>query len=205
MPEVGGLEAARQIRAFPGLERMVPLIAMSASAAAEDRIACAQAGMDGFIAKPFVPSKMLAQIRNVLGDRKIGGLFKAGSPSSEPVPAAQDLDRQVIADLFSSYGKMANTFVDAFMSETGKRLQHMEELIAAKKFGDLVLDAHSLKGSALTFGCARLSALAGDMEHGAATNATLAWPDLQHELQSCFGRSAILLREAAAEAALPAP
>jgi len=204
MPEVGGLEAARQIRLLPGLERMVPLIAMSASASADDRIACAQAGMDGFIAKPFVPSKMLSQIRNVLSDRKIGTLFEAGAASPEHARLAQDLDRQVIADLFSAYGTMANTFVDAFMSETSKRLLHMDGLIAAQKFGDLVLDAHSLKGSALTFGCDRLSVLAGEIEHGSATNATLAWSDVLQELRSCFGKTSTLLRAAAADAATPA-
>jgi HPt (histidine-containing phosphotransfer) domain-containing protein len=108
-------------------------------------------------------------------------------------------------ELFSSYGKMANLFVDTFLSETGKRLQHMEALIAARKFGDLVLDAHSMKGSALTFGCARLSALAGEIEHGAATNAALAWPDLLQGLRTCFETSANLLRATAAEAGAPVP
>jgi HPt (histidine-containing phosphotransfer) domain-containing protein len=79
----------------------------------------------------------------------------------------------------------------------------MEDLIAAQKFRDLVLDAHSLKGSALTFGCARLSVLAGEIEYGAATDAALAWPDLLVDLQSCFGSTATLLREAAAEASMP--
>jgi signal transduction histidine kinase/DNA-binding response OmpR family regulator len=203
MPEMGGLEAARQIRELPGLGRQVPMIAMSASAATEDRIACAEAGMDGFIAKPFVPSKMVAQIRNVLSDRKAGGLFMTSAPAKETAEAAEDVNRQILADLFSSYGDMANTFIDAFMTETGKRLRRMDELIAQRRPSELVLDAHSLKGSALTFGCARLSLLAGEIEHGAATNADLEWPALLEALKGCFDRTSILLRNAA-EAAAPA-
>lgn len=195
MPELDGLQAARQIRNLPGLGRLVPMIAMSASASAEDRIACAQAGMDGFIAKPFVPSKMLAQIRTVLSDRKIGGIFTP-PPGSVPAPPVDEVDRQVVFDLFAAYGAMANGFIDTFMIETGNRLQRMADLVAAKKPGDLMLDAHSLKGSALTFGCTRLSVLAGEIEHGAATDRDLSWSELLEGLNACFRRSATLLRRA---------
>lgn len=196
MPVLDGLQAARQIRNLPGAERLVPIIAMSASASVEDRIACAQAGMDGFIAKPFVPSKMPSQIRNALGNRQIAGIF-APPPGAPPAPPVDEIDRQVVSDLFAAYGAMANGFIDTFMIETGNRLQRMADLVAAQKPGDLVLDAHSLKGSALTFGCTRLSVLAGEIEHGAATDRDLPWSELLEGLDACFRRSAPLLRRAA--------
>jgi CheY-like chemotaxis protein/HPt (histidine-containing phosphotransfer) domain-containing protein len=199
MPELDGLQAARQIRNLPGKEPPVPIIAMSASASAEDRIACAQAGMDGFIAKPFVPSKMLSQISSVLSGGRIGGIFTP--PPALPV---DEVDRQVVSELFAAYGAMANGFIETFMIETGNRLQRMADQVAAKQPGDLVLDAHSLKGSALTFGCTRLSVLAGEIEHGAATDRDLPWSELLEGLDACFRRSATLLRRAA-EAGAEAP
>jgi PAS domain S-box-containing protein len=55
MPEMDGLEAARRIRAIEqerGLAR-TPVIALTANASAEDREACLEAGMDGFLTKPL--------------------------------------------------------------------------------------------------------------------------------------------------------
>ena len=64
MPEVDGLEAARQIRGLPTASAKVPIIALTASANASDREKCVAAGMDGFITKPFEPvelERMLAK------------------------------------------------------------------------------------------------------------------------------------------------
>jgi CheY-like chemotaxis protein len=64
MPEVGGLEATRRIRErerTAGLAR-VPVLALTANAAADDRDACLAAGMDGCLAKPFQASQLLATV-----------------------------------------------------------------------------------------------------------------------------------------------
>jgi CheY-like chemotaxis protein len=52
MPEVGGLEATRAMRKLPGW-RDRPILALTANAFEEDRIACAEAGMSDFITKPM--------------------------------------------------------------------------------------------------------------------------------------------------------
>ena len=51
MPEMGGIEATQQIRALPAYAN-TPILAMTASAFKEDEQACAEAGMNDFIAKP---------------------------------------------------------------------------------------------------------------------------------------------------------
>jgi nitrogen fixation negative regulator NifL len=53
MPIMGGLEAARLIRAMEGAGKPTPIIAMTANAMDSDRQACLQAGMDDHLAKPF--------------------------------------------------------------------------------------------------------------------------------------------------------
>lgn len=53
MPEVDGLEATRRIRACADERRTVPIIAVTAHTAPDDRERCLDAGMDDFVEKPL--------------------------------------------------------------------------------------------------------------------------------------------------------
>lgn len=66
MPTMDGLRATRQIR-DQGLG--IPIIAMTASALKGDREKCLLAGMNDYIAKPFIPNVLFQKILEVLGER----------------------------------------------------------------------------------------------------------------------------------------
>jgi signal transduction histidine kinase/FixJ family two-component response regulator len=53
MPELDGPGATRAIRALPGPQARIPIIAMTANARPEDRAVCLAAGMDDYLAKPL--------------------------------------------------------------------------------------------------------------------------------------------------------
>lgn len=53
MPGIDGLETARRIRRLGSAGLDLPIIAVTASAMAEDRARCAEAGMNGFMPKPI--------------------------------------------------------------------------------------------------------------------------------------------------------
>ena len=60
MPVMDGLEATRAIRAYEssrGLPHM-PIVAMTANALPSDRKSCEDAGMNGFLSKPFKANEL---------------------------------------------------------------------------------------------------------------------------------------------------
>src|SRR5262249_37557108 len=61
MPELDGIEATKRIRASEAAERgaRTPILALSANTLAEGRYACFEAGMDGWLIKPFDREKLV--------------------------------------------------------------------------------------------------------------------------------------------------
>jgi signal transduction histidine kinase/DNA-binding response OmpR family regulator len=71
MPEMTGLQAAKQIRQEEAMGTHVPIVAMTASAMSEDRDRCLAAGMDDFISKP-VSSKAIEEVITATFSRTSG-------------------------------------------------------------------------------------------------------------------------------------
>ena len=65
LPVVDGYEATRRIRAIPALAQ-VPIIAVTSYALSGDEAKARAAGCDGYVAKPFSPRQLLANIREFL-------------------------------------------------------------------------------------------------------------------------------------------
>ncbi len=66
MPDIDGLEATHRIRSLEGSRSQVPIIALTANILNEERERCLQAGMDGFIVKPFTPEGLTRELSRVL-------------------------------------------------------------------------------------------------------------------------------------------
>jgi len=75
MPMMDGVETTRKIRAMNGRGSQVPIVALTANAFEEDRTACLQGGMDGFLTKPVSPAALRVEIERVLA-------AKAGAPQA---------------------------------------------------------------------------------------------------------------------------
>jgi two-component system, cell cycle response regulator DivK len=65
MPRMDGWEAVKMLKQ-DATTRDIPLIMLTAHAFEEHRERAAQAGADGFLAKPVMPDQLAAEIRRVL-------------------------------------------------------------------------------------------------------------------------------------------
>jgi two-component system, cell cycle response regulator DivK len=62
LPGIDGYEVTRRIKADPAL-RAIPIIAVTSYALRGDEARARAAGCDGYLAKPFDPAALLAQVR----------------------------------------------------------------------------------------------------------------------------------------------
>jgi two-component system, sensor histidine kinase len=66
MPRLDGFEATLRLRSIEEKNNFprTPIIAITASAMAEDNMKCIQSGMDAYLSKPFSEKQLLAFIKN---------------------------------------------------------------------------------------------------------------------------------------------
>jgi CheY-like chemotaxis protein len=87
MPPLDGIETTRRIRSLeagqPG--RQTPILALTANTLVEDRYACFEAGMDGFLIKPLDREKLAAALAGLAASRHIA----AESPNNFSVVPAK--------------------------------------------------------------------------------------------------------------------
>ena len=73
MPQLDGIETTRRIRAHeagqPG--RQTPILALTANTLVEDRYACFEAGMDGFLIKPLDREKLTEALAGLAASRHL--------------------------------------------------------------------------------------------------------------------------------------
>lgn len=65
LPLIDGYEATRRIKATPELAH-IPIIAVTSYALSGDEAKAREAGCNGYVAKPFSPRQLLAQVRGLL-------------------------------------------------------------------------------------------------------------------------------------------
>jgi PAS domain S-box-containing protein len=85
MPKLDGYGATRELRRRERPDRHIPVIAMTASALAEDKRRCLDAGMDDYLAKPIEPAALRAALTRWAGpgdDRTTGAVSRAGRADS---------------------------------------------------------------------------------------------------------------------------
>ena len=73
MPQLNGIETTKRIRALEAGEggRQTPILALTANTLVEDRYACFEAGMDGFLIKPLDREKLTDAVAGLAASRHI--------------------------------------------------------------------------------------------------------------------------------------
>jgi CheY-like chemotaxis protein len=174
MPEMDGLTATRRIRLHEEARRLpsTPIIAVTANAFEEDRIACLAAGMDDYIRKPFVEETLEAAMLRWFDPRSTNTAVPAAA-AAEPAagvaapplaaPAAV-LDEVMINRLRAAHRPLLGRLIETYLSYAPKAVAQLSALLLAADAKGLKTSAHSLKSSSANVGALALSAHCRELE-----------------------------------------
>jgi PAS domain S-box-containing protein len=169
MPGMDGVEATRAIRALPGPEAGIPIIALTATAVQGELERCLAAGMDDFVTKPIIPETLAAALaRHVGGDEPRPGRPAVATPPPAvvaPVPGTHRFDATVIIGLEQQLGPdTTREICRLFVTQLAERRDRMMELRSRGQLREMAGLAHAVKGMAANLGFIALQALTHAIE-----------------------------------------
>jgi PAS domain S-box-containing protein len=165
MPVMDGLEATRRIRAHHDFDAL-PIIAMTASAMASDRLLCLQAGMNDQVNKPIDVSELFATLRRWVRPAAFTSLATEG-PGQEEEPGFPEHIPGI--DVLNALKRLGNASLlrKLLISFRQENRETMPDLHAALARGDDQLVhriVHTVKGVGGNLGATELASAALALE-----------------------------------------
>jgi signal transduction histidine kinase/CheY-like chemotaxis protein/HPt (histidine-containing phosphotransfer) domain-containing protein len=203
MPELDGIGATDRIRAEISPERQPRIIAMTASAFAEDRQRCLDAGMDDFLSKPVRREELAAALGRAARSLVAVQAGTAALPAPEPVPDARAsapasdprqgdddvvVDPSVLGTLATRLRDRAPAFLGGLLTtwegESRRRLEELDAAVEAEDAKAAALAAHALKGGSASMGAVRLAAACAQLEQDVQAGRSVELPTVRTRLHA---------------------
>jgi CheY-like chemotaxis protein len=162
MPVLDGYSATRAIREREQREgkNHTPIVALTAHAMLEHRIASEEAGMDDHITKPL----RLHTLRKVL-ERWAHPVLGIATATTSLPPSL--LDQNMVQELATATGVTVDKLIQGFNAYIQQEVYQLTPLLLTQDFERLRRSAHRLKGESLQIGANLLGAACKDLEHAA--------------------------------------
>ena len=194
MPEIGGLDVARRIRAEEaGTGRHLPIIALTARAMKGDREECLGAGMDDYVSKPLKAEILKATISEAIG-------AFGRRPTPEGLANAESEFPEASSDLIDDETLLVE-LAAMFLNEQERWVDEVRAAVRSEDAGALERSAHRLKGGVGVFHGSEVAVgLCGELEDasraGHLERAGLLAGRLERELERiCRSLEALVRRK----------
>ena len=172
MPEMDGYELAAAIREEEGEGGAhVPIIAITASAMAEEAQKCLAAGMDSCLSKPLELAALARELQRFLPS-PVGGAAAAGEVAEPAGAGRPPIDRVALSSLFGEDESLIAQLLQEFQTCNRRIEEELREALARRDWDDVRHAAHKLSGSSRTVGAAALAELGSAIEQAVLTGDT---------------------------------
>ncbi|MDT8989410.1 PAS domain S-box protein [Curvibacter sp. APW13] len=190
MPRMDGIDVLRSLRAGERGVRnpLLPVIACTANAGADERARFLAAGAQGFVSKPIDESALHAAIAETLGE-------------SPPLPAVPIPARPAMATAMTATPAMCL----AFTTEGPRLVSALRQALQDADIATAARAAHGLKGSAGYFGATQLQVLAQTAERHANAEQLSAVAALMERIDAAMEQLVAQLRKRTAPVVTTSP
>ncbi|WP_372904899.1 response regulator [Rhodohalobacter sp.] len=166
MPGMGGLEATRRIREHDEKsKRDVPIIAITASVLDRDIEECKQAGMDGFIAKPFTYDELYNSFKEFIKNGR-----SSNSKTPEQSKDFSGLDLNNLYELTGGDEDLLKEIMELFLSQTPDLMSKIITHFNSSEYDKVKEFSHTLKPTFTYVGMEKATELTEKIESMAGEN-----------------------------------
>lgn len=169
--QMDGIALTKTLRAQKNNEiAEIPIIAFSGNVSSEDQERFKQAGMNGFIAKPVIPSALRTVMFDTVQAQKNSYLNSFSSAqsleTSETCGTSEPLNQSLLQDLAKALPKeKLNELVQSCLDKNQELIDNILSNLNDQEY--LRLRAHELKGMSANFGLVEMSELGKYIEYSA--------------------------------------
>lgn len=183
MPDMDGITATKKIRQY-ATQKLPPIVAMTAYAMKEDKDKFIQSGMDDYISKPIKARELIAKIRQLL-------MIDVPGPDQDHKQEVEEQSQIInpeIIDQLKKYGGndiLTSIFAD-FEAESAILIDEAIQALENENYQTILVNLHTLKGSAGTIGLDKLAKLTKEVEGGLKTGDKDKLDDKLHRIKMLF-------------------
>jgi two-component system sensor histidine kinase/response regulator len=191
MPELDGIEATRVIR--NELRATLPIVALTASVSSEERERCLDAGMNGYLTKPFKPHELFATIE--------GWVPRSTEEDAALDDAAVNLNgfREMLAE--AGIESVGDRMLRIFLEDSATRMSTLGAVVNGGDAAAIARAAHGLRSGAGNVRADTLARLLQTMEVSAGSGDTAAAQAVLPLVEREYARVARFLEETLAAGA----
>jgi len=195
LPGMDGYEATRKIRTeLHPPKKNIPIIAMTAHALPGEEEKCLEAGMDGYISKPFEPEKLYLKILTALH------ITHLNKEDIKLVPRGKHKSRHTDLTYLRELAKGRDAFIvqilNVFIQQTPEAIERMEEATENKEWKLLSQTVHKIKPSIMFIGLTEITNDIPLLEEYAAKESNInEIPALVGKIKSVCKEAIIELKE----------